>query len=423
MKVTICLKPSGTREDRERRYAHCGVPRQLKDRHGIQLRSLFGKVGAKVGRWQPCGCARAAAEEPPRRLCRERWVCAEPQYVESRLAAMLPYSRCAALLALLMPSGTAEAVSTVRARCLNTGKRLDAEGVQASHHGLAQPVAGPVACSVGLDGGYLRHCHPEQADSRYRSCGAPDFEVVARRVLDGAGRRFAFVRSVDPAADRRVRAAMAGSTGTPIEVFTDGDILLRSWQRDDGEGGTTGITCARHILDWYHLRRNAQTLDRALHAPQVGLQLRARDHDRLSALGPHLQWRLWHGRALEVMRRLRVMLQILTRPSAKAKPVAASLRKRIREFLTYLQNNADSMPDYSQRWHAGLRISSAFAESTVNQVIDKRMSKSQQMRWAPQSAHDLLQVRVRVLDGQLRADFHRWYPQMAADTPSIRQVA
>ena len=46
-----------SREDRERRCAHCGAPRQLKDRHGIQLRSLFGKVGAKVGRWQPCGCA------------------------------------------------------------------------------------------------------------------------------------------------------------------------------------------------------------------------------------------------------------------------------------------------------------------------------------------------------------------------------
>jgi hypothetical protein len=88
-----------------------------------------------------------------------------------------------------------------------------------------------------------------------------------------------------------------------------------------------------------------------------------------------------------------------------------------------LQNNADSMPDYGQCWHARLRISSAFAESTVNQVIDKRMSKSQQMRWAPQSAHDLLQVRVRVLDGQLRADFQRWYPHMASNTPSIRQVA
>jgi hypothetical protein len=123
------------------------------------------------------------------------------------------------------------------------------------------------------------------------------------------------------------------------------------------------------------------------------------------------------------MRRLRVMLLILTRPSATAKPVATSLRKRIRKFLTYLQNNADSTPDYGQRWHAGLCISSAFAESTVNQVIDKRMSKSQQMRWSPQSAHDLLQVRVRVLDGRLRADFQHRYPMMASNVSSLREIA
>jgi hypothetical protein len=121
---------------------------------------------------------------------------------------------------------------------------------------------------------------------------------------------------------------------------------------------------------------------------------RARDHDRLSALGAHPQWRLWHGRGLEVKRRLRVMLLVLSRPSAQSKPVAAALGKRIQEFSKYLQNNADSMPDYGVRWRAGQRISSAFAESAVNQIIDKRMSKSQQMRWAPRSAHDLLQVQV-----------------------------
>jgi hypothetical protein len=123
------------------------------------------------------------------------------------------------------------------------------------------------------------------------------------------------------------------------------------------------------------------------------------------------------------MRRLRVMLHVLTRPATKAKPVAATLRKRIREFQGYLENNADSMPDYGQRWRNGLRISSAVAESTVNQVIDKRMSKSQQMRWEPRAAHALLQVRVRVLDGELRRDFQRWYPHMASSTPSLMQVA
>ena len=34
----------------------------------------------------------------------------------------------------------------------------------------------------------------------------------------------------------------------PMEVFTDGDIQLRQWQ-------LSTLHRARHILDWYHLRR------------------------------------------------------------------------------------------------------------------------------------------------------------------------
>jgi hypothetical protein len=36
--------------------------------------------------------------------------------------------------------------------------------------------------------------------------------------------------------------------------------------------------------------------------------------------------------------------------------------------------------------------------------------KKQQMRWTPRGAHLLLQVRTRVLNNDLAADFHRWYP-------------
>ena len=59
-------------------------------------------------------------------------------------------------------------------------------------------------------------------------------------------------------------------------------------------------------------------------------------------------------------------------------------------------------------------------ESAVNQIIDKRMSKSQQMRWSPQSAHLMLQVRIRVIDDRLRQDFERWYPGFAANDATLR---
>jgi len=83
----------------------------------------------------------------------------------------------------------------------------------------------------------------------------------------------------------------------------------------------------------------------------------------------------------------------------------------------------DPLPNYGQRWRNGQRISSAFVESAVNQIIDKRMSKSQQMRWDPKSAHQLLQVRVRVIDGLLREDFSRWHPDFPANASSLAVAA
>jgi len=91
--------------------------------------------------------------------------------------------------------------------------------------------------------------------------------------------------------------------------------------------------------------------------------------------------------------------------------------------MNHAENNADSIPDYGRRYRAGERIATSFVESAVNQIIDKRMSKSQQMRWSPQGAHLLLQVRTSVLDGRLRKDFARWYPGFAANDSALQESA
>jgi hypothetical protein len=46
------------------------------------------------------------------------------------------------------------------------------------------------------------------------------------------------------------------------------------------------------------------------------------------------------------------------------------------------------------------------------------MVKKQQMRWAPKSAHLLLQVRAKVLNDELAEVFKRWYPAFDAPTES-----
>ncbi|UUP19995.1 hypothetical protein NTH_04510 (plasmid) [Nitratireductor thuwali] len=74
----------------------------------------------------------------------------------------------------------------------------------------------------------------------------------------------------------------------------------------------------------------------------------------------------------------------------------------------YISNNADLIPIYAERHRYGEVIWTAFVESTVNQVIAKRLAKKQQMQWTPRGVHLLMQLRTRVLDGTLDSDFKRW---------------
>ena len=84
--------------------------------------------------------------------------------------------------------------------------------------------------------------------------------------------------------------------------------------------------------------------------------------------------------------------------------------ERLAEFCVYIGRNSEEIPNYGERYRCGEPISTATAEATVNQVISRRMVKKQQMRWSPRGAHLLLQVRTRVLNDDLAADFARWYP-------------
>ena len=63
------------------------------------------------------------------------------------------------------------------------------------------------------------------------------------------------------------------------------------------------------------------------------------------------------------------------------------LLQAIEEFHAYVENNRDFIPNYGERYRHGEAISTAFVESTVNQVISKRMVKRQQMQWSQRGAH------------------------------------
>ena len=69
---------------------------------------------------------------------------------------------------------------------------------------------------------------------------------------------------------------------------------------------------------------------------------------------------------------------------------------------------------YEQTRQTAEALSTAFVESTINQVVSKRFVKKQQMQWTPRGAHLLLQTRTKVLNNDLEDVFRGWYPQFHA---------
>jgi len=119
-------------------------------------------------------------------------------------------------------------------------------------------------------------------------------------------------------------------------------------------------------------------------------------------------------RALQTVEDLQIDLDNTEQPSIEQH----KLLKMVTEFGGYIRANRAWIPNYGERYRSGEAISSAFVESAVNQVVSKRMVKKQQMRWAPKSAHLLLQVRAKVLNDELAEVFRRWYPAFAVPTDS-----
>jgi len=90
---------------------------------------------------------------------------------------------------------------------------------------------------------------------------------------------------------------------------------------------------------------------------------------------------------------------------------------RLREFFEYLQNNRGTTINYGKLHRCGRPISTAMAESAVNQVLNHRMCKRQQMRWTPRGAHLLAQVRCAVINGDLTAKLRERKAQSAEPIP------
>ena len=147
---------------------------------------------------------------------------------------------------------------------------------------------------------------------------------------------------------------------------------------------------------------------RLQHAKQAAEGLPAGEPDQLPAKAAiaaeveRLRWRTWNGKAKDAritVKRTRTLL-----PAFRGKP-ARKLRRALRAVDRYLRGQSAWLVDYAERHRPGLRVGTSLTEGTANFLVNRRMAKSQQMRWSRRGADLLLQVRCAVHNGALGSSF------------------
>lgn len=166
---------------------------------------------------------------------------------------------------------------------------------------------------------------------------------------------------------------------------------------------------AEHLLDWFHITMRITVMTQMAKGVSIPEDWLIKDVDKTLE---SLKWYLWHGNVYKALQEIDWLADLLDADDLT--PKQRRFLQKVEEFKTYITNNQAFITNYGERYRNGERISSGFVESTVNQVISKRMVKKQQMRWTKKGAHLLLQVRTKVLDGDWRKTFERWYPELAA---------
>jgi hypothetical protein len=165
---------------------------------------------------------------------------------------------------------------------------------------------------------------------------------------------------------------------------------------------------SEHWIDWFHITMRLTVLQQQTKSLQgePGWQETGAAVSRRLESVKHL---LWHGNVTEALERqagLLMELHLIRAHSAAAGKLATGLT----DFEIYIRNNREFIPNFGERYRQGETISTAFVESTINQVVSRRFIKKQQMHSTLRGAHLLLQTRTKVLNNELEEVFRRWYP-------------
>lgn len=378
-----------------RACATCGTPHRSKEPRRSTVNTVFGPVAVPNPRWHRCAC-----QQPGSQTFRPtaQWLTGHTSpdllYLETKWASLIPYAKVVDLLQDVLPVAETLNPETVRQHLHATATKMEqALGEEkddlfdgTDDDWAAQPLPdGPM--TIGIDGGFIR---------ARRKAGF--FEVIAGKSIVAfrrheaedipSAKRFGFVQTYDTKPRRlwELLKSQGMQENQAVLFLSDGGDTVRNLQ-------TYLHPSSAHVIDWFHIAMKLTVLQRQNKAviednPKGGTYV-AKTLGRVKHYLWHGNIEKWHGNIEKALECVGLLLFDLETHRHRF-PVAAKLERGVTEFDTYIRNNQKFIPNFGERYRQGDTISTAFVESTINQVVSKRFAKRQQMQWSPKGAHLLL---------------------------------
>ena len=379
----------------------CSKYQQTKDHHKLVYRTLFGKLTLKSPRLYACLCTKKDKKSisPLASVLSER-ISPELQFLQTKWASLVSYGMTSSILEEVLPIQSN--VSSIVATTHKIAERLDSEiqevqfdyGSQNQRDKLPYPDS---PLTVGIDGGYI---HAREGKNRK----AGWFEAIVGKSLqdEKPSKRFGFVCKYDNKPKSRLNTMLQKQglqMNQDITFLSDGGDTVRNLQ-------TFISPQSEHILDWFHITMKITVMRQTIKG------LDKKDRDDLDEQMESIKWNIWHGNVDKVLDKIESFCEEIECQDLDNGNKKHSLKKWAEEFYIYIKSNQHLIPNYAERYRHNEIISTSFVESTVNEVISKRMSKKQQMRWTKEGAHKMIQTRISTLNDELKDAFCNWYPSM-----------
>jgi hypothetical protein len=387
----------------------CGAALSIKAKHTIRYRTVFGKMTIDSPQLRVCKCSQDTRRKSfsPLAVALSRRLSPELEYLQVKWAAHLPYAVATALLKETLPVDQAISISGLRNCVWAVGQELDDATERAIRGERDYPPANSKVKIVALavDSAWLRYRpsrqeHDEAKVAQYfPSKRLPStgrhVNIIAGRAVrgDGSCKVYGYVNQEVTSAVTRLDHFLS-EQGTAreqkITIVSDGAGEFEKAV----DGSQRPLT---RILDWFHIAMKFRAIEQSA---QKFRDLSAPNGRSVQDEIASAKWLTWHGKGSEPVERLKSIHDMIGLAPEDA--AYRALWWNLRGTYWYLESNANYLVNYGWRYRRGMPISSSIAESAVNEVVSLRCAKKRQMRWTNKGAHLLVQVRVAVLNGELK---------------------